>query len=286
MKKIGENIDLLLLKGTGKEMKSRVYVNEHKYDDENPTIKYYDYDKINEDGSSKVYIFVIPSDTFNEKKAIITKAGRDGDIVLNDIFTDYGGWEDLKKFFDENDIDYRYEEIILSSEERYREQSSQFGEHRCVEIHNMLPLEKLRELNEYEFEYAKSLLINPFVIYEIPFGWEEDDYAYLKRPRDLNEEEALKIIMNTRPVYLSKANECPEAIRNFLEKWNNAGNNADIEWYAKLANFRFVYKQTHYVLKPEAMGLDDTRVDHIFEMIEKDLESIGCKHIIYSGMLD
>lgn len=286
LSEIEENIDPLQFKGTGKDMLSRVYVYDNRHYGKDPTIEYYDYDEIDKDGSSKAYIFTIPGAVFEREASIITRNGRDGDLVLSDIFADYEGWKDLKQYFDNNDIEYRYEEISLSKEERYQKQSEQFGEHRCAAIHNMMPFDELKSLNEYEYNYAKSLIYDRNVIYEIPFDWEEDDFVFLKQPIDLEEEEALAIMHNNYPTGLHKAEDCPEEIRELLDKWNRAGNEVEINWPAKQADFRFVFKRKYYVLYPEAMRLDDTRVDHISHIIEDDLKRIGCKRICCTGMLD
>ena len=105
-----------------KYTKSRVMVNENKYSDKDPTIEYYDYDRIEEDGSSRAYIFTLSKETYKVERNIITEPGRDYDRVMIDMFAEYEGWKDLKEYFDDNSIPYKYEEIVLSKEERYKKQ--------------------------------------------------------------------------------------------------------------------------------------------------------------------
>lgn len=118
-------------------------------------------------------------EVYDAEERIITEAGRDSNRVLIDIFTKYEGWKDLKEYFDDNSIPYDLKEIVLSEEERYAKQRSQFGEHRCVHIHRSRDLND-PSLNEFEYDYLKGILQEANVIWEIPFGWEEDDFKFLR----------------------------------------------------------------------------------------------------------
>ena len=163
-----------------KYTKSRVLVNENKYSDKDPTIEYYDYDCIEEDGSSRAYIFTLSNETYQAEKNIITESGRDYDRVMIDMFAEYEGWKDLKEYFDDNFIPYEYEEIVLSKEERYERQRSQFGEHRCVYILSCSRKLEDPTLNEYEYDRLYEMLKQPGIAWDIPFGWEEDDFKFLR----------------------------------------------------------------------------------------------------------
>ena len=160
-------------------MKSRVYVYNNKYSDKNPVIEYYDYDWIEKDGSSKAYIFTLSREVYDKEESIITKHGRDYERVLTDLFTEYEGWKDLKEYFNNNSIPYEYKEIVLSKEDRYSKQRSQFGEHRCAAIHCSKNLND-PSLNEFERDYVRKILDMTSVKWEIPFGWEEDDFEFLR----------------------------------------------------------------------------------------------------------
>ncbi len=158
---------------------SRSYVSDNINNGKDPVIEYYDYDFIDENGCSKVYRFTLSRKTYRSIENDITEKGRDDDPLLIDRFTEYCGWNDLKDYFDENGIVYRYEEISLSATERIEKQREQFGEHRCARIHCSRDMND-PTLNEYEKQYLHELLRFPDVAWDIPFGWEEQDFKFLR----------------------------------------------------------------------------------------------------------
>ena len=166
-------------------MNSRVYLNnDDMFRGAPPRIEYYDYDLINEDGTSKLYRFEFSEEVFeNDIKDFFTEKGRNDEYVIIDLFTAYEGWNDLKSTLEDMDLDFRYEVITLTREERLKIQEGQYGEHRCVIVHsyrNCEDIDAIDDLNEYE--KAQLAYLNEKykgIALDIPFDWEEKAFKFL-----------------------------------------------------------------------------------------------------------
>ena len=169
-------------------MNSRVYLNNGEMIlGRMPRIEYYDYDLINEDGTSKLYRFEFSKEVFEKEiKDVFTEEGRDGCDVVVDRYAFYEGWNDLKNTLEDLKIDFSYEIITLTREERLKIQGSQYGEHRCVVVHSYRGTENIDEIPDLnEYEKTKLAYLNENykgIRLEISYGWEEEDFKFLRDP--------------------------------------------------------------------------------------------------------
>ena len=264
--------------------RSRAYI-EGWYKENDVQIVYYDYEHIDSSGNNMVHTFYLNRKVYDLIAEEISEEKRD-DIVLKEEFCHSNGWNTMKAFLDQKGLEYRYEEKTFDAKERFEKQKSQFGERRCVHIHLLVNAMRLNELNDYEYNYALELIKNRDVIYEIPGGWEEDEYRFLIDDGKMKKEEALDQMMSLEEIAIRSAEDAPEEFRPYLKKWHEEGKKVTINWYSKYGEFGILYKDKRYRLYPEAMDLSDTEVDHICLMIENDLYELGCEVVNYYGMLD
>lgn len=275
---------------------SRIYVKVE--DEKNLTITYYDYANLNEDGSNFVHIISFVRD----KRKLFNKVYRETDdktIYLNDVYRLDNGWDALKKYLKDKNVKYSYKKIKLSKEERLNTQQKQSSVQRGIHIASLAEksLSDYMSLNEYERKvYLRECkeLFDSYdegneTHYELSVDYDDDEFMFMYDKLKFEDDLALEKCKNLDSVeILDEYNKLPKAIKPFANKWKDKAKVSckNLYWYAKCADFSFIYNNKKYMLCPSALGLDDTEVDHICGTIKKDLMKIGCKCIEYYGMLD
>lgn len=284
-------------------MLSRVYAKSK--DDKKIVIEYYDYDNINEDGSSFLHIVEFDMD----KTLVFGNVIRfvDYSYQIRDTFLVENGWDVLIDYLKGYSINYKYDKRKLTKEQRLKYQKDQFTIPRWMRVGSIAEVfvNDYKKLNEFERikvldeikERIRRFEENCEVEYEYSVDYEDDECRYMVSKSEIDSIDYSYLESNVDgfphgvsfdvnaldlPRYINSANKCPKIIRPLLKTWRNKAKKIEIETDCKIQNavITFIYNNKLYELDSCSIDVSDNEFSRISYIIENDLKRAGCLEVI------